>query len=56
MAHINSNLLRGEYHIQRPFYLNGLTYIPAWISKHMSSKVWDEATYRIPNFNRTLKF
>ena len=29
----------------------GLTLIPAWISNHMPSKVWDEATYTFPNFN-----
>ena len=27
-----------------PFYLHGLTIIPAWISNHMTSKVWDEIT------------
>ena len=30
---------------------NGLTLIPAWISKHMSSKVLDEITYPFLNFN-----
>ena len=34
-----------------PFYKHGLTLIPAWISNHMSSKVWDEITYPFPNFN-----
>ena len=34
-----------------PFYQNGLTLIPAWISNHMPSKVWDEITYPLPNFN-----
>ena len=33
------------------FHLHGLTLIPAWISNHMSSKVWDEITYPLPNFN-----
>ena len=33
------------------FYYHGLTLIPAWISNHMSSKVWDEITYPFPNFN-----
>ena len=28
-----------------------LVYWPAWISNHMSSKVWDEITYPYPNFN-----
>ena len=27
------------------------TLIPAWISNHMSSNVWDEITYPFPNFN-----
>ena len=34
-----------------PFYLHGLTLTPAWISHHMSSKVWDEITYPFLNFN-----
>ena len=34
-----------------PFYLRGLTLIPAWISNHMPSKVWDEITYPFLNFN-----
>ena len=28
-----------------PFYELGLILIPAWISNHMSSKMWDEITY-----------
>ena len=28
-----------------PFYWHGLTLIPAWMSKHMISKVWNEITY-----------
>ena len=28
-----------------------LTCIPAWISGHMPSKVWDEIIYPFPNFN-----
>ena len=32
-----------------PFYNHGLTLIPAWISNHMSRKVWDEITYPFPN-------
>ena len=27
------------------------TKIPTWISDHMSSKVWDEIAYTLPNFN-----
>ena len=34
-----------------PFYLHGLTLIPAWISNHMPGKVWDEITYPFLNFN-----
>ena len=34
-----------------PFYSNGLTLIPAWISNHMLSKVWDEITYPFLNVN-----
>ena len=29
----------------------GLTFIPACISIHVSSNVWDEITYPFPNFN-----
>ena len=29
----------------------GVILIPAWINNQMSSKVWDEITYPIPNFN-----
>ena len=25
--------------------------MPAWVSKHMASKVWDEITYHFLNFN-----
>ena len=34
-----------------PFYLHGLTLIPAWISNHMPSEVWDEISYPFLNFN-----
>ena len=34
-----------------PFYLNGSTLIPAWISHYIHYKVWDETTYPFPNFN-----
>ena len=34
-----------------PFYLHGLALIPAWISKYMPIKVWDEITYPFLNFN-----
>ena len=34
-----------------PFYEHGLTLIPAWISNHMSSQMWDGITYPFLNFN-----
>ena len=34
-----------------PFYKHGLTVIPAWMSKHLPGKVWDEITYPFLNFN-----
>ena len=34
-----------------PFYWHGLTLIPAWISNHTLSKVWEEITYPSLNFN-----
>ena len=34
-----------------PFYLHGLTLIPAWISNYDHYKVWDEITYPFLNFN-----
>ena len=37
-----------------PFYSHGLTWIPAWISNHMPSIVWDEITYPLINFNGTI--
>ena len=30
---------------------HGLTLIPAFLSNHMPSKVWDEITNPFPNFN-----
>ena len=38
-------------HTRSPFYYQGLTSIPAWISNHMSSKVWDKINYPFLNFN-----
>ena len=37
--------------ISSPFYQHGLTLVPAWISYHMHSKVWDGITYPFLNFN-----
>ena len=34
-----------------PLSLTLINFIPAWISKHMSSKVWDEITDSSTNFN-----
>ena len=34
-----------------PFYLERSSLIPAWISKHIPSKVSDEITCSFPNFN-----
>ena len=33
------------------FYWHGLTLISAWISNHLSGKVWDDITYPFLNFN-----
>ena len=33
-----------------PFYCHELSLIPARISNHIASKVWDEITYPLPNF------
>ena len=32
------------------FYKHSLTLIPAWLSNHMTCKVWDEIIYPFPNF------
>ena len=37
--------------IGHPFYYSDLTLIPASMSNYMPDKVWDENTYRFPNFN-----
>ena len=34
-----------------PFYEHGLNLIPAWISNHKPSKVYDEVNYPFLNFN-----
>ena len=36
---------------QGTFYQHGLTLIPAWISNHVPSNIWNEITYPFPNFN-----
>ena len=35
-------------------YQHRLTLIPAWISKYMPSKVWDEITYPLANFSSSI--
>ena len=37
--------------VSRGIYYHELTIIPAWISNHMSNKVFDEFTYPFPKFN-----
>ena len=32
-------------------YKYGLTLNPSWMCNHVPSKLWDEITYRFPNFN-----
>ena len=34
-----------------PFYLHGFSWISAWLSNHMPSKVWGETIHLFPNFN-----
>ena len=34
-----------------PVYKYELTVIPAWVSKYIHCKVWDEITYQFPKFN-----
>ena len=34
-----------------PLNKHGLTLIPAWRSKYIHQKLWDEITYPFPNFN-----
>ena len=40
-----------SYGTRAPFYLNGLTLIPAWVSNYIHYNVWDEITYTFLNFN-----
>ena len=40
-----------QLHPRAPFTNIGWTLIPARISDHIPSKVWDEITYPFPNFN-----
>ena len=34
-----------------PLYRHGITKIPAWMSKNMPCKEWDDITYPFPNVN-----
>ena len=36
----------GEVVLRGPFYQQGITLIPVWISNYIHYKVWDEITYR----------
>ena len=53
----NSKWRRGYYEISRHLdglnviYLHWLTMIPAWISNHLLSELWDDITYPFRNFN-----
>ena len=44
-------ILSGTFNLRGHFYLHGLNYIPAWISNHMPSKVWEQIIYSFPNFS-----
>ena len=37
-----------------PFLQTSFNFFPAWISKHMSSKMWDECTYPFLKFNEVI--
>ena len=47
----SSTKLETSYMTWAHFYWHGLTLIPACISNHMPSKVWDGITYPFLNFN-----
>ena len=52
LAFVEGNRLSlSNLYPRAPFYKHGYTLIPAWISNHMPSKVWDEITYPFLNFN-----
>ena len=52
MLYVWGDVAKGRLHVTRGrFDLQGLTFIPTWISKHMPSKVWNEITYAFQNFN-----
>ena len=56
MANSRLSLFASTYHkliniCWDPFHWHGLTSIPAWISNHIPSKMWDEIRYPFQNFN-----
>ena len=50
-CHTHRNFALFHQNSLGPFYWHGFTLIPAWISNHTPSKMWDEITYPFPNFN-----
>ena len=46
-----ANAANNRKKARSPFNQHWFILSPAWISNHMSSKVWDEITYHFPNFN-----
>ena len=52
----NAGSHNGLMPIRHHFYWHGITLIPAWISNHVSSKVWNEINCPFPNFNGAYKF
>ena len=41
---------------QPQWVINGFTLIPAWISNHMPSNVWNEVTYPLHHWSLGIKF
>ena len=50
LIHLDSCSPKMHWH-KGPLSQHGLSLIPAWISNHMPSKVWDEITYPFPKRN-----
>ena len=46
-----SCLLLVESNFAGPLLLSWINLSPVWIGNHIPSKVWDEITYSLPNFN-----
>ena len=49
-----SGVRKGRHIPVAPFTNMVLTLIPAWLSNHMHSLVWDEIIYPFLNFNGTV--